>query len=234
MTTKKLKTSPSFGDLVPLAWADIPLYKWLRVHFTLSFLQASLHLTKDSSDMVFAMNQKEGKLFTWMSLVWDSSSKPRMRQGNCQRCRRSAWTTTAPLFQAFLQQDNTRQISVSTSVTKSFTFTWQCYVCQDQDLLLCFQNNPPSRPCETCVQPSVLLPPAPHLGSAGWQHGQGKGSSHFSVQAQPDQNSSRAKIRSLDFCFSEARSKHLALGLCCTPVPGVRLAQNGRRGSLYK
>lgn len=156
MPTKKLKTSPSFGDLVPLAWAHIPLYKWSRVHFTLSFLQASLHLTKDSSDMVFAMNQKEGKLFTWMSSVWDSSSKPRMRQGNCQRCRRSAWTTTASLFQAFLQQDNTRQISVSTSVTKSFTFTFA-------KTKICFcvfkiiHPHVPVRPA--CSPPSSFLQP---------------------------------------------------------------------------
>lgn len=86
-------------------------------------------------------------------------------------------------------------------------------LCQDQGLLLCFQTNPPTCHCESWVQPSVfLLPTAPGLGSVGWQCGQGKGSSCFSVQAQPDQNSVRAKVRTLTSAFL-TQSKQSALGL---------------------
>lgn len=107
---KKLETLPSCGDSVLLEWATTsPCTNGWGCVLHLVSLQASLNLIQDILDIVLAMDQKEGKLFTWMSSVWDSSSKPRMKQGNCQQHRRSAWMTTALLLQAFLQQDNTKQ-----------------------------------------------------------------------------------------------------------------------------
>lgn len=103
-------------------------------------------------------------------------------------------------FPATRQQ---KAISVSTPVTKTFMFMWQCYICWNQYLLPCFQNNPPA--CLWELGAALSPPPSscPCPGSVGEQRGQGKGSCHFSVQAQPDHNRGRAEIRSPDFCFSD-------------------------------
>lgn len=118
--------------------------------------------------MVFTRSQKEIKLFTWMSSDQDSFSKPRMRPGSCQQCTRSAWTITALLLQAFLQQGDTKQFLSALWWPKP----------------LCLHGNPTSGQTTSCLcgcqtthpratvgagcrpQPSSFLH-APHLGAVG-------------------------------------------------------------------
>lgn len=76
------------------------------------------------------------------------------------------------------------------------------------------QNNPPGCCHGSSLQPSVLpLPPAPSPWCCG------KGSSHFSICAQPDQNSSRAKTGNLNSAFL-TESKHSAPALSWQPTSG--------------
>lgn len=76
------------------------------------------------------------------------------------------------------------------------------------------QNNPPGCCHGSSLQPSALpLPPAPSPWCCG------KGSSHFSICAQPDQNSSRAKTGNLNSAFL-TESKHSAPALSWQPTSG--------------
>ena len=150
------------------------------------------------------MNLKEEKLFTWMSSVRDSSSTSRTRQGNCQRRRRSAWTTTALSLQAFLQHDNTRQFLSAHQWPEPLRLCGSVTSAETKIFFHVFKITHSHVTVRAGCNPQPYLPPAPRLGSVGQQCGPGKGSSHFSVQAQPDQNGGGAKIRSLDFCFSDS------------------------------
>lgn len=184
--------------------------------------------------MVFAMNQKEGKLFTWMSSVQDSSSKPRMKQGNCQRCRRSAWTATASLLQAFLQQGNTRQFLSA--------LQWQnplrlCGNATSAKTKICFCVFKITHPhvtvrAECSPQSYAFLQPCASVlwdGSVGKARGAATslyGLSQTETVAEP-------KLEVLTSAFL-TRSKQSALGLPWQPSSGCLAAQNVHRGSLYK
>lgn len=149
--------------------------------------------------MVFTRSQKEIKLFTWMSSDQDSFSKPRMRPGSCQQCTRSAWTITALLLQAFLQQGDTKQFLSALWWPKPLCLHGNPTSGQTTSCLCGCQTNPPACHCGSWLQASaLLLPPCPTPRGCG----QVEESSHFSVWARPDRNSERAKIASLDFCFS--------------------------------
>lgn len=148
------------------------------------FVQDSLHIIKDSSDMVFTRSQKEIKLFTWMSSDQDSFSKPRMRPGSCQRRTRSAWTTTALLLQAFLQQGDTRQFLSTLRWPKPLRFHGNPTSGQTTSCLCgCQTTHPRVTVGAGCrPQPSSFLH-APHLGAVGelrgavtslYRHGQTK------------------------------------------------------------
>lgn len=172
MPTKILKTLPSFGDSCTLEWATIPHFPNGQECIFHSVCCRPVFILSRIAQIRSSQWLKKRKLFTWMSSDQDSFSKSRMRLGSSQRCTRSAWTITALLLQAFLQQGDTRQfLSMlwwpEPMCLHGNTTSGQATIC------LCGCKTTPPRVTVGAVcrpQPSSFLQ-APRLGAVGKSRG---------------------------------------------------------------